>query len=400
MIFSKDIEAEYTRDLSCDCTVRIDLDALGHNYRVLSDYIHRFNPATCLAAVVKADAYGHGADVCIPYLYSIGCKHFCVANIAEAINARLLTGDDAHILILGYTKPDAASLLAKYDITQTLYSHEFAKALADKAREMEVCVKAHIKLDTGMHRLGFDTTDPERCADEICRAVTDCNGSLSIEGLFTHMAEPLDRRVIDRQIQRYEDVRARLAERGIKFDMLHTSASNAFMTATCNGYDMLRMGVSLYGYGKTNHMEGTPRVKPLMTFESRIIQLHHVRDGEKVGYGGDYTAEGDRVIATVSGGYSDGVMRAYTGAEIRIETADGIKTANICGRICMDMFMVDVTGTGAAVGDRIIIFGDDDGSSLRKLAKHAGTLEYECLCSASHARGNTVIIQNGTEKVL
>lgn len=400
MIFSKDIEAEYAPGLASDCTVRVDLDALGHNYKELSEYMRRFNPRTHLAAVAKADAYGHGADVCIPYLYSIGCRHFCVANVAEAINARLLTGDDTEILILGYTNPDAAPLIAKYGVTQTVYSPEFAQALAEKSREAGVCVKVHIKLDTGMHRLGFDATVPCDCADEICRTLELYGDAIKVEGLFTHMAEALERKVIDRQIERYEAVRLLLKERGISPQILHTSASDAFMTATCNGYDMLRMGVSLYGYGKTNYLEGTPRVKPLMTFESRIVQLHPVGDGERVGYGGEYVAKGERLIATISGGYYDGVMRSYTGAEVRVVTANGIKTANICGRICMDMFMVDVTDTGAQVGDRIIIFGEDDGTSLRKLAKHAETLEYECLCAASHARGRKIVIQNGVERTL
>ena len=398
MIFSSNYEPTLTPSLSCGCSIKVDLDALGHNYTVLNEYIHGINPKTKLSAVVKADAYGHGADVCIPYLYSIGCRNFCVANIAEAINARMLTADDAEILILGFTSPKAAPLLAKYGITQTLYSAEMALELAECARECGVNLDVHIKLDTGMHRLGFDASSSFECADEIMRICNACRDVLNFKGVFTHMAEPLARDVIDRQMQRYMQVCLALEDAGFAIGKIHTSASDAFMNAHGNAYDMLRIGVSLYGYGRTNFLDGTPRVRPMMTLELGIIQLHKVRDGEKVGYGGDYVAHGDREIATLSGGYADGVIRAYTGSQVRVRTADGIKLAKLCGRVCMDMCMADVTGLNARVGDRVIIFGDDDGSSLRALAKYAHTLEYECLCAVSRQRGKRIIVQNGVER--
>jgi alanine racemase len=346
-----------------------------------------------MICVLKADAYGHGADLCCRALLREGCDFFAVSCIEEAVALRHVIaaeGARADILVLGYVPPEQVSLLVDHDVIATVYSPEYARRLSASAQACSFCVRVHLKLDTGMNRIGFCAKDPSdedalrRTADEL-EVCAKLPGILA-EGMFTHFAfageedqpgqEPTEARC-RRQADAFFRVAALLRERGVRPDFLHlcnSAGSLRFPEYHANG---VRVGISLYG-------TGTPELplRPVMRLVSRIVHLHTVLPGETVGYGGAYTADRERVVATVPIGYADGFLRGYAGALVTVQTAGGCFRAPLVGRICMDQCMLDVTGLGAREGDAVVLFGSRP-RDLTDLAHRAGTIEYESLCLIS-----------------
>lgn len=363
----------------------IDLDALRRNYALLKNHVG----GSRIICVMKADSYGHGADSCARALLEEGCDFFAVSCIEEAVALRKVCielGKRADILILGYTLPYSAGTLAESDIIQTVFSPEYAMALSEEARRQRCRVRVHIKLDTGMNRIGFVAQNDEtvnRAADDI--AAVCALDSISVEGMFTHFAKA-DEAVCGEdmtliQAGRFTSVNNKLADMGIKIPFLHVSNSAASVRYPELHFDGVREGILLYG-ARASELADLPGLRPVMSLKTVISHIHSLPAGEHVSYGGTFTSDIERTLATIPIGYADGFLRAFSGAKVSIASKSGKITAPIVGRICMDQCMVDVTGTDANVGDVVTLFGEDP-SQLYDLAKLAGTIDYECLCLIS-----------------
>lgn len=367
----------------------IDLGALKYNYRKMRDEICSVSPGTRTICVLKADAYGHGAKNCCRALLEEGCRFFAVSSIEEAIDIREVCDDmrtKAEILILGYTFPQQAKLLAKYNIITTLVDRDFAALLAAEAKRVGVRVRCHIKLDTGMNRIGF----PARCESEVISTADDIAAisqlpSLNICGMFTHFSkadealeEELPHEPTQKQAELFTSLDRELLSRGIDVGFRHICNSAAAMLFPEYYLDACRLGITLYGAHPSRYADRY-ELKPVMKLCTVISHIHTLPAGEAVSYGGTFITDTDKKIATLPIGYADGFIRAYSGESVSVVTASGIYKAPVLGRICMDQCMIDITDIDAAVGDKVIIFGNSP-DELTSLARAAETIEYECLC--------------------
>ncbi|MBQ7378272.1 MAG: alanine racemase [Clostridia bacterium] len=373
----------------------IDLDALVNNYIVSRDYIHAHNPNTPAIAVIKADAYGHGIEACARALFDCGCRHFAVACAEEGIAIRQALsetqGDQAEILILGYTNPAYASLLDEYKLVQTVFSPEYARDLHAAAKAAGVKIPVHVKVDTGMHRIGYPAFSPEEAAqtvEDIC-TLTDTCDAFDVRGLFTHLSDADCGNFCTEQWQRFLAIKQGLEQKGKCPPACHACNSPGCMRYPETYLDGVRVGALLFGVTPPIPPEvdrdprcnlfPAERLRPVMQLQTRIIQTHKVAAGEPIGYGALYRADHDRTIATLSAGYADGWLRAYADTTVTVHTAQGDFTAPMVGRICMDLCMIDVTDLPCTPGDTVTLFGNDV-QSLSSLAKHANTIAYEIPC--------------------
>lgn len=365
----------------------IDTDALVANYRTLCAKTDR---SVRPIAVVKADAYGHGIPICVPALLQEGCDFFAVASLPEAVAVREVVacqGMKADILIFGYTAPTELPLLLRYDLIQTVFSHEYGESLSDAAEALGERVRVHIAADTGMNRVGFGAYNEQIVADS-ANAIAKLweRGALRIEGLFSHLfrADELqDAQAVaatERQIARFDELYRRLKTLGCPIALRHLCNSAGILTHPEAHFEAVRLGVALYGVAP---IPDSPTLLPVMRLESRVAHLHTLLPGETVGYGGTFSADTPRLIATLPIGYADGFLRAYREAAIvTLYTATGRFQVPVVGRICMDQCMLDVTDTDVCVGDRVVLFGELARDSTR-LADAAGTIAYEVLTSIS-----------------
>jgi alanine racemase len=294
------------------------------------------------------------------------------------------------VLILGVTLPALAAKLAEYDIITALPSLEYAKRLSAAAVAAGVKVRAHVKLDTGMNRLGFAAYG-EDFAENTVREIEECVKlrGISVEGMFTHFAEADDSDspelvgANEKQAERFFLVSKLLESRGIKIPFRHMCNSAAALRFPKLALDGVRLGISLYG-SRPSEFFNMP-LKPVMALKTKISHIHTLPAGEKVSYGGKFSSDNERVLATLPIGYADGFLRAYGGARVAIHAEGGDFDAPIAGRICMDQCIVDITdGMSAApkVGDEVTLFGDTQ-ERLYSIAESAGTIPYEVLCAVS-----------------
>lgn len=360
--------------LTPKCWAEIDLAALRHNWRTVSARVHACAPSCRVVGVVKANAYGHGAQLAVPALAAEGCDYFAVSSTAEAVEVRSLA-PSADLLILGYVVPADAGTLLEIGAAQTVFSLDYARELNAAVGEIspDARLGVHIKLDTGMNRLGFDAFDAASAADEIAAAAALPH--LEIRGMFTHFAcadMDLGNGMSAVQYTRFSAVAAELAQRGIRVPMLHCCNSAAALSMPQAYGDGVRAGVILYGMMPDG--VPSPDFRPVMTLKARIAHIHTLRAGESVSYGATFTAERDMRIATLPIGYGDGFVRHYTGASVTLP--DG-SAAPIVGRICMDQCMIAIGDADVHPGDTVTIFGGDSGAALESLAGRAETINYE-----------------------
>ncbi|MBQ4137820.1 MAG: alanine racemase [Clostridia bacterium] len=346
----------------------IDLAALVRNYR----RIEKLSRGAKVIPVIKADAYGHGAIECMHALEDAGADFFAVATIAEAIELREACGYKSKILILGYTLDCDVDLLERYNITQTVFSLEYARALDDACARRGVGVlDVHIKLDTGMNRLGFDTKDAKNTA-ELINSVGSLS-HLSVKGMFTHFAcaDEYGSGLTDIQRKRYDEVKRELGKN--KPEICHICNSAGIIRQEIPAYDAVRAGIILYGHMPSGEFDLKDFETP-MSLKARVAHVHTLKPGDSVSYGATFTADREMKIATLPVGYADGFIRAYSKSSVRINGKD----CPIVGRICMDQCMVDVSGADVKQGDIAVIF--DSREKVEELAKMSGTITYEVLC--------------------
>ncbi|MDR1736450.1 MAG: alanine racemase [Oscillospiraceae bacterium] len=349
----------------------IDLSALEHNFRALKALSGR-----AVMASVKADAYGHGAVPAAKRLCAAGADWLAVATADEGLSLRE-AGIAAPILILGHTAPQLAPRLCRENITLTCASYEHAARLSQAAAAAGVTPGVHMKLDTGMARLGFGGED------DLAAALALPN--LRAEGLFTHFAasdlpgEPF----MDEQIQKYNRVLGLLERRGHSFTFTHCANSGAVLhyNKEVPG-NMVRAGIALYGYAPSGFAAIPVKLIPVMSLWANVAMVRDLRAGETVSYGRAYKAPRDSRIAVICCGYADGYRRALSGKGHVL--LHGRRCA-VVGKVCMDMLMADVTDVPeVTAGDTALLFGaGENAPSLDELANLAGTISYELLCAVS-----------------
>ena len=353
--------------------VEIDLVALKNNYKIIKDTCN-----TRVISVVKADAYGHGFEHCVKALEEVGCDMFAVSNVLEAVELRDV-GIKGDILVLGYTPVETAETLAKNNIIQCVYSLEYATALSEKASELGIEIKAHLKLDTGMSRIGFNCRNEETDVLEIEKALLLDN--LKYTGVFMHFAsaDSNDASDVDftkLQFERFMDTVSKLEQKGFNFPIKHSCNSAGAISYDDMYLDAVRAGIVLYGLKPSEDVVIDSGIKPVMSMYSVVSQVKTILPEDTVSYGRTFKADKPLKVATITCGYADGVPRLLSNKGRVLING---KSAQIIGRVCMDQFCVDVTDIpDVKIGDVAEIFGNN--ISVDEVALNAQTINYEIVC--------------------
>lgn len=357
----------------------ISLPQLRKNAEIIKSLCAR---DTEVMAVVKADAYGHGDEpVCRCLSEECGIKYFAVSNLDEAIAVRGFC-PDAEILILGYTPPEYAHEIAANNIIQGIVSTEYADMLRNNFSET---IRCHIKIDTGMGRIGLKYDTPEACADEIEKLCA--SERLSVEGIYTHFAAADsdsndDIEYTNRQQKFICDTYKQLKKRGINLPHVHFMNSAALCSRSTPDSTLARAGIILYGLHPDVSMKLPDGIEPVMELKAVISHVKTVKKGDCISYGRTFTAEKNMRIATVTIGYADGYSRLLSSkGEILVHG----QRCRIVGRVCMDQLMIDVTDAQADSGDIVTLIGKDGNARITadELASEYGTIGYEVICGIS-----------------
>jgi alanine racemase len=368
----------------------VDLQAYAHNIRELRRITQ---PRARLMAVVKADGYGHGAVEAAREALKNGAERLGVARAYEALRLRA-AGLHAPILVFGYSPPGLAETLSAFELTQTVCSLATAKALSDNAAAKGEKIQVHIKVDSGMGRLGLllkqtaaansDMAIGENVIREVL-AITRLPG-LEVEGVFTHFAtaDSADKTYANRQLARFLEFLAALRREGFEPRVRHAANSAALISIPASHLDMVRPGIACYGlYPSDEVKHNNVDLKPVMTLKSRIIHLKKVPAGFNISYGITYQTQRPTVIATVAIGYADGFSRQFSSRGDMLVRG---QRAPVVGRVCMDLTMLDVGAIdGVAMEDEVVVFGrqGDAVMSVDELAANLNTINYEIVTTIS-----------------
>lgn len=349
--------------------VQIETRKIQENYLHLKSLV----PEDCrVLAVVKADAYGHGAVEVCKLLYEKGCHYFAVACIEEALHLRE-NGIKGNILILGNTDPSYAKQLEEYDLIQTVDTPAYAEALAANGN-----VRVHVKVDTGMSRLGLychKEADIPKVSSDIKR-ISSSKG-ITVEGIFTHFADSdgETEAFTYRQYGLFSALLEKLKEMGVDTGIRHCCNSAGILRFPMMHLDMVRAGLVLYGLMPSSYVND-PKLQPAMKLIARVSAVNTLQPGDAVSYGGIFKAKETMRAAVLSIGYADGLSRALS--ENLSVTING-KNAKLIGRICMDLCIADLGDIPCKAGDEAVIF--DTPEKIEEIASKLGTINYEVLCS-------------------
>lgn len=359
----------------------ISLDAITHNYNEIKKKI---NGKAKICCVIKADGYSHGAAELARVYEKLGADFFAVSNIDEGIEIRN-AGCTLPIVILGYTPVADVKRLAGYDIAQAVFCFDYAMSLSEECVKNDCSCKIHIKIDTGMSRIGFMCQEFPRDNYSIKEILKTCTlPNLITEGLFTHfcVSDESDegREFTRKQYSNFIHVKSELENSGLNIDICHCSNSGAIEDYDETYCDMVRAGIILYGLSPSPKLFGKLDLVPAMTLKTSVAYVKELKKGSDISYGRTFTAEHDMKIATVPIGYADGYIRQN--AENGYMLVNG-KKAKIVGRICMDQTMLDVTDIeNVAQGDEVIVFGTGEHGepTADTIAENTGTINYEVVC--------------------
>lgn len=396
--------------------VEVSLDALRSNIRAFQ----RALPAGMhVMAVVKADAYGHGAEHVVREAMACGVDYFGVACLDEGLKLRR-SGVKAPILVLGYTPPEGIPLAVEHDLTLTVFQDELWEALdmmgsgrdekyawlgsvesanaahhsqgmssAERTRKLKV----HVKIDTGMGRLGLQPDDEAIAFVEKALA----HPWLDLEGMFTHFAcaDEADKSYTYEQHRKFDRIVEHFRKRGVEFRYVHTGNSAAGIDCPELSYNMVRLGISLYGLYPSEEVNRERVVlEPVMSVKTKMVHIKTLPPGSGISYGIAYRTQGEETIATLPIGYADGYSRLLSG---HVQALVRGRRVPVVGRICMDQCMVNVTGIDKPTGDEeVVLLGrqQDEAITAEELASIMGTIHYEIPCMVSH-RVPRVYIRNG-----
>ena len=366
----------------------IDLDAVDFNIKSI---IKRVGGRAKIIGTVKADAYGHGAVEVSKVLEENGIDMFSVAMIDEGINLRN-NGIKAPILVLGLTPPEYVKEAVEYDLIQTVSDYNTAEAISKAAKELNKKAVIHIKIDTGMGRIGFR---PEKEAFDEIENISKLE-NIEINGIFTHFCTSDEKDKTFTYVQKEKFVYAvnELEKRGINIPLKHASASAGLMDFDDLFFNAVRPGIILYGYYPSDDvMKDRLPIKPVMSLKSYVMYIKDIENGDTIGYGRTYMANEKRTIATIPAGYADGYNRLLSNKGCILVNG---KRAQLKGRICMDQCMADITGINAKQWDEVVLMGKQGNEEITadEIANEIGTISYEVLCMVSK-RVPRVYIKNG-----
>ena len=363
----------------------INLDHAAWNYTQIRKAVRSDAKVCC---VIKANGYGHNAVRLAALYETLGADFLAVSNLEEALQLRQ-NQISLPILILGFTPPECAAVLAKQNISQCVYSRSYGEALSQAAMSDGVQVKMHIKIDSGMGRIGFQHRGGH---SELSDALAVCKlPCLKAEGIFTHFAVADDGEegvaFTAEQYRNFMDAIEQLNSCGIQFTIRHCANSAAiFDQPQVAGLpdvhlDMVRAGVVLYGLAPSAQTRNLPKLKPVMSLKSVISHIKTIQAWDTFSYGRTFTADQPRVIATVPIGYADGFWRLNGNGNCKMLVRDQL--CPLVGRVCMDQLMLDITDAkGLNVGDIVTVFGDESGlCTADQIAENTGTINYEVVCA-------------------
>lgn len=352
--------------------IEVNTDHLRHNVEILKEAM----PPGCeLMAVVKAEAYGHGAEEISVKLNRMGVTAFAVATVEEGIRLRQC-GIRGEILILGYTDVRRAAELREYGLIQTLIGYEYAKALDAQG----IRVRAHLKIDTGMHRLGIDDEDVSSVKKVFAME------NIQVCGMYTHLCCSDSRQAENvaytrGQIARFYRLADALKDSGITLPKLHIQSSYGLLNYPQLHCDYVRAGIALYGVLSTPHADTVLKLdlQPVLSLKSRIILIRTLKKGSSIGYGRSYTASRDSRIAILPAGYADGYPRNLSCGRGHVLVRG--HWVPVAGRVCMDQLAIDITGVDVAAGDIVTLIGTDGERELPAplIADAAGSISNELL---------------------
>lgn len=370
--------------------VEINLDNLAYNMQAIRKNV---KDNSLITAVVKGNAYGHGSVRSAKTFLKNGADRLAVATLSEAIELRKAGINDVPILILGYTPPTQFSLVIKWNIIQTIYNFESAKLISKEAIKMGEEIKVHIKIDTGMGRIGFLVKDES--IEEIVEISKLPN--LNIEGVYTHLAtaDIKDKTYTEMQYLLFLKLIEDLEKKNIRIPIKHISNSGAIIDLPDYNLDMVRAGIMMYGLYPSNEVKKEKIfLKPAMTLKTTICHIKTVPKGTSISYRRDFTTIKEAKIATIPIGYADGISRLLASkGEVFVKGS----RAPMVGRICMDQIMIDVSDINdIMVGDEVVIFGYGEKGypHIDDIAKQLDTINYEIICMMGR-RVPRVYIENG-----
>lgn len=353
----------------------VNLDHIAYNVQQIRKLLKK---QTKIMAVVKADAYGHGVKETAKVLLREGVERLAVAILDEAIQLRL-EGLTVPILVLGFTPKDQIRYIVKYDVMQTVFTYDMAKQISEEAVTQNKTAVIHIKIDTGMGRIGFP---PNENTVEILKKIIELP-NIKIEGIFTHFAtaDEEDQSYTIQQYNLFTNFITDIEEQGIKIPLKHAANSAAIIADAQYHLDMVRPGIILYGLYPSHYLKGKGiSLKPAMSIKSYISLVKEVDSGQCISYGRKYITSKKSKIATVPVGYADGYSRLLSN---RGEVLIHGQRAKVRGTVCMDQFMVDVTHIDhVTIGDEVVLFGEQQEAllSTEEVADLIGTINYELIC--------------------
>lgn len=366
--------------------VEVNLDNIIHNYKSLKALTKE---GTKACAIIKANGYGHGSVELAKALEEAGCDYFGVATGSEALELRK-AGVSTPLMCLAYIEDSLYKEFIEKNIDIPLFSLEAAKKVSQVAIELGLTGNIHIKLDSGMSRVGL------QCNEETVNIIEEISQleGIKLKGLFTHFAkaDEWDREETNLQYQRYSSVAEALKERGVFFDIYHVCNSAGTIMYPEYHLDMVRVGISLYGHYPSNEVDKTRvELKPAMAFKATVTNAKLLEKGRGVGYGHKFVVENPQgeYIATIPVGYACGMTRMLSG---KVDFLINDKIFQPAGNICMDQSMI-IVDKSVKIGDEVTIFSGDERIRVERLAERLGTINYEILCMVQR-RIPRVYLQN------
>ncbi|OPX86767.1 MAG: Alanine racemase [Pelotomaculum sp. PtaB.Bin104] len=357
----------------------INLGAIAHNVREIRRVTA---PLAKVLAVVKANGYGHGAVEVSRVALANGTDWLGVARVAEGVALRE-AGIEAPVLILGYSPPEQSEEVVRYRLSQTVYTYDMALALAKAAGREGARARVHVKVDTGMGRIGW-VSGPATVQAILKLARIP---HIEIEGIFTHFAaaDTIEQEYTRTQLERFLDITAALQREGLEVPLKHAANSPALLKFPETHLDLVRAGIIIYGlYPAENFEQGQVRLRPAMSLKAKVAYIKEVPSGFNVSYGCTYTTSEPSVIATISVGYADGYSRRLSSrGEVLLHGC----RAPVIGRVCMDQIMVDVSHIpGVKMGDEAVLIGSQGSEEISadEIAEKLNTINYEVVCMVNH----------------
>jgi alanine racemase len=350
--------------------LEIDVDAIAQNVRTIKEII---GPDVRLMAVLKADAYGHGAIKVARTALNNGASYCGVASVNEAVQLRQ-AGISAPVLVLGYTPAWQAREALRHDVSITLYDRDVAVAFSRAASELHAEARAHIKVDSGMGRLGLLPDD----VPDFVQRLLGLPG-LTLEGIFTHfsVSDEAGLGYTRAQLERFQGVLDALRARGISFPLIHAANSAALLRLPESRFTMVRLGLAMYGLAPSPSVALPASIRRVLTWKTTVAQVKTLPSGSFVSYGNTYQTQGEETIAVIPVGYADGFRRSpQHWGEVLVKG----QRASIVGRVCMDQTMIDVSHIpDVRVGEEVVLIGSqgDESISVEEVAERLGTINYE-----------------------